>query len=80
MISMELSSVQHNRVESARLAQATAEYEARGGRITQGACFTGTPVPAKRRDWVDPETVPKRKPRPMSLADRKRLRKMTEAV
>ncbi|MBX8528512.1 hypothetical protein K5D32_02495 [Pseudomonas cichorii] len=80
MISLELSSIQHNRVESARLAQAMAEYESRGGNITQGSCFTGKPVPPKRRDWVDPETVLKRKPRPMSLAERQRLRQMAEAI
>jgi len=80
MISLELSSIQHNRVESARLAQAMAEYESRGGGITQGACFTGKPVPPKRRDWVDPETVLKRKPRPMSLVERRRLRQMAEAI
>lgn len=80
MISLELNSIQHNRVESARLAQAMAEYESRGGNITQGACFTGKPVPPKRRDWVDPETVLKRKPRPISLAERRRLRQMAEAI
>jgi hypothetical protein len=80
MISLELSSIQHNRVESARLTQAMAEYESRGGGITHGACFTGKPIPPKRRDWVDPETVLKRKPRPMSLAERRRLRQMAEAI
>lgn len=80
MISLELSSIQHNRVESARLAQAMAEYEGRGGNITQGACFTGTPIPPKRRDWIDPETVLKRKPPRISAAERKRLRQMAEAI
>lgn len=80
MISLELSSIQHNRVESVRLAQAMAEYEARKGKITYGECFTGNPVPPKRRDWVDPETVLKRKPPRISAAERKRLRQMTEAI
>lgn len=79
-VSLELSSIQHNRVESARLAQAMAEYESRGGGITQGACFTSKPVPPKRRDWVDPETVLKRKPSRISAAERKRLRQMAEAI
>lgn len=79
-VSLELSSIQHNRVESARLAQAMAEYESRGGGITQGTCFTGKPVPPKRRDWVDPETVLKRKPSRISAAERKRLRHMAEAI
>lgn len=80
MISLELSSIQHNRVESARLAQAMAEYERRGGNITQGACFTGKPIPPKRRVWIDPETVLKRKPPRISAAERKRLRQMAEAI
>jgi hypothetical protein len=80
MISLELSSIQHNRVESARLAQAMAEYEARKGKITYGECFTGKPVPPKRRDWVDPETVLKRKTRNISPAGRKQLRKMAESL
>ena len=79
-ISLELSSIQHNSVESARLAQAMAEYESRGGSITKGACFTGKPIPPKRRDWVDPETVLKRKTRHISPAGRKQLRQMAEAL
>jgi hypothetical protein len=79
-VSLELSSIQHNRVESVRLAQAMAAYEQSGGRITQGACFTGKPIPPKRRDWIDPETVLKRKPPRISAAERKRLRQMAEAI
>jgi hypothetical protein len=79
-VSLELSSIQHNRGESARLAQAMAEYERRGGRVQQGTCFTGTPIPPKRRDWVDPETVLKRKTRNISPAGRKQLRQMAEAL
>jgi len=79
-VSLELSSIQHNRGESARLAQAMAEYESRGGRVQQGTCFTGTPIPPKRRDWVDPETVLKRKTRNISPAGRKQLRKMAESL
>jgi hypothetical protein len=79
-VSLELSSIQHNRGESSRLAQAMAEYESRGGRVLQGTSFTGTPIPPKRRDWVDPETVLKRKTRNISPAGRKQLRKMAEAL
>ena len=79
-VSLELSSIQHKRVESIRLAQAMADYESRGGRIQQGACFTGKPVPPKRRDWIDPETVLKRKQPRISATERKRLRQMAEAI
>jgi len=80
MISLELSSIQHNRVESVRLGQAMAEYEARQGKITYGECFTGKPIPPKRRDWVDRETVLKRKQLRISAAERKRLRQMAEVI
>ena len=80
MISFSLSPDAPTLCKSAEFAAAMAAYEQNGGRITQGSCFTGTPIPPKRRDWVDPETVLKRKPRPMSLAERRRLRQMTEAI
>lgn len=80
MISFSLNPEAANRLDSARLAQAMAEYEAREGKITYGECFTGKPNPPKRRDWIDPETVLKRKPPRISAAERKRLRQMTEAI
>ena len=80
MISFSLNPEAANRLDSARLAQAMAEYEARQGKITYGECFTGKPNPPKRRDWIDPETVLKRKPPRISAAERKRLRQMAEAI
>ena len=80
MISFSLNPEAANRLDSARLAQAMAEYEARQGKITYGECFTGKPIPPKRRDWVDPDTVLKRKPPRISAAERKRLRQMAEAI
>jgi len=80
MISFSLSPDAPTLSKSAEFAAAMAAYEQAGGRVTQGACFTGKPIPPKRRDWVDPETVLKRKPRPMSLAERRRLRQMAEAI
>ncbi len=74
MISFSLNQETLNRLESARLAQAMPEFENRGGSITQGACFSGQPLPPKRRDWVDPETVLKRKTRNISPAGSKHLR------
>lgn len=80
MISFSLNQEAANRMESARLAAAMAEFEGRGGRIQQGSCFTGTPIPPKRRDWIDPETVLKRKTRVISPAGRKQLRAMANAL
>jgi hypothetical protein len=80
MISFSLSPDAPTLSKSAEFADAMAAYEQCGGRITQGACFTGTPIPPKRRDWIDPETVLKRKTRNISPAGRKQLRQMAEAL
>jgi hypothetical protein len=80
MISFSLSPDAPTLSKSAEFAAAMAAYEQSGGRITQGSCFTGTPIPPKRRDWVDPETVLKRKTRNISPAGRKQLRQMAEAL
>jgi hypothetical protein len=80
MISFSLSPDAPTLSKSVEFAAAMAAYEQNGGRITKGSCFTGTPIPPKRRDWVDPETVLKRKPPRISAAERKRLRQMTEAI
>lgn len=80
MISFSLNQETQNRLESARLAQAMAEFESRGGSITQGASFTGQPIPPKRRNWVDPKTVLKRKTRNISPAGRKHLRQARDEV
>jgi hypothetical protein len=80
MISNHLTQVEHLRPSADALAQQVAQYLAAGGKISQGASFTGTPIPPKRRDWIDPETVLKRKPPRISAAERKRLRHMAEAI
>jgi len=80
MTSFSLSPDTSNRDKSAEFAAAMAAYERGGGRITHGECFTGNPVPPKRRDWIDPETVLKRKARPMTLAQRRALGKATGAL
>jgi hypothetical protein len=80
MISNHLTQVEHLRPSADALAQQVAQYLAAGGKISQGASFTGTPIPPKRRDWVDPETVLKRKTRNISPAGRKQLRKMAESL
>lgn len=80
MISNHLTQVEHLRPSADALAQQVAQYLAAGGKISQGASFTGAPIPPKRRDWVDPETVLKRKTRNISPAGRKQLRKMEESL
>lgn len=64
MISLELSMVQHNKAESARLAAAMDEFLSRGGQVSQ---FVG-PIPAPRpygyRTAPAPVASPDRKPLP----------------
>jgi len=80
MISFSLNPDAQNRIKSAELAEAVAEFESRGGQILQGACFTGNPIPPKRRDWIDPDTVLKRRPRVLSAAERGRLHRRARVV
>jgi hypothetical protein len=80
MISFSLNPDAQNRIKSAELAEAVAEFESRGGQILQGECFTGNPIPPKRRDWIDPDTVLKRRPRVLSAAERGRLQRMARVV
>lgn len=79
MMTTELSAIQRNSVESARLAAAMAEFEMRGGEVRQVGVFKPEPKPM-RRNWVDPETVLNRKPPVMSRRDRNALRKMAAAI
>ncbi|UZJ58239.1 hypothetical protein OKW98_16685 [Pseudomonas sp. KU26590] len=80
MISFSLNPDAENRIKSAELAEAVAEFESRGGQIFQGECFTGNPIPPKRRDWIDPDTVLKRRSRVLSAAERGRLQRRVRVV
>ncbi|MEE3929689.1 hypothetical protein V2I84_05360 [Pseudomonas viridiflava] len=79
MMTTELSAIQRNSIESNRLAAAMAEYQRRGGQVRQVGVFEFSPKPP-RREWVDPETVLRRKPPVMSRRDRKTLRMMAEGL
>jgi hypothetical protein len=79
MVTTELSAIQRNAAESQRLAQAMAEFQNRGGKIAQVAGFTPSPAP-RRTDWVDPETVLRRKPSGLRRAERVMLRQMAGAL
>ncbi|WP_092405963.1 hypothetical protein [Pseudomonas sp. NFACC02] len=80
MISLNLSSVKEKQIESERLANAMNDFWKRpGGSFQLLESFQSKPRPA-RRNWIDPETVLKRKPPRISAAERKRLRQMTESI
>jgi hypothetical protein len=79
MMTTELSFIQRNAVESARLAAAMAEFETRGGQVRQVGVFKPQPAPP-RKDWVDPDTVLKRRGVQLTRAERFRVRAMAEAI
>lgn len=80
MISLNLNAVRTKQGESERIAAATADFWSRpGSTFKELPPVRMKPKPA-RRDWVDPETVLKRRPKPISAADRKTLRKMADSI
>lgn len=50
-------------MNESQLAPAVADFFARGGRITTLPGYEPAPLPP-RSDWIDPETVLKRRPKP----------------
>jgi hypothetical protein len=80
MISLNLNAVREKQTESERIAAAMADFWTRpGGTFKELPPVRMKPRPA-RRDWVDPETVFKRRPKPISAAERKALRKMADSL
>lgn len=80
MISLNLNAVRAKQTESDEIAIAMADFWKRpGGNFKELPPVRMVPKPP-RRDWVDPETILKRKPRKLTLAERRALRKMTEAL
>jgi len=79
MVTTELSFIQRNSVESARLAALMEDFEQRGGQVEQVDTYKPG-LPPLRRDWIDPDTVLKRKDPVMSRRDRNALKAMAEAL
>ena len=63
----------------AELEAAKAAFVANGGRVSKVPGFCPQPAPA-RKNWVDPETVLKRKRRSPSASDRAALRRMADEL
>lgn len=79
MMTTELSAIQRNQIESARLAHAVAEFEKRGGQVIQAGEFNPK-QPRRRSEWIDPATVLNRKGAFLGRAERDRLRIMAESL
>ncbi|MNI08404.1 hypothetical protein D3C87_1406410 [compost metagenome] len=80
MISNHLNLVEQHRTDAESISERVAQYLAAGGHIEQLKCPPRKPLPPPRSEKIDPETVLKRRPKPISAADRKALRKMSESL
>lgn len=80
MISNHLSMVEAMRKNADSISARTAEFLASGGQIDQLKSPPRNPLPPPRSQKIDPGTVLKRKPKALSAADRKALRKMVDSL
>ncbi|BBP60406.1 hypothetical protein [Pseudomonas sp. St316] len=80
MISNHLSLVEHHRPQADRISEKIAQFLAAGGQIDELPSPPRNPIPPARSTRIDPETVLKRKPRKLTLAERRALRKMADSL
>ncbi|MCW0921386.1 hypothetical protein OK411_13445 [Pseudomonas sp. RG1] len=80
MISLNLNAVRAKQSESERIEAAMADFWARpGGNYQELPTARMKPKPPRSKK-IDPETVLKRRPKPISAAERKALRKMADSI
>lgn len=80
MISNHLSLVEHHRPQADSLSEKVAQFLAAGGQIAELKSPPRNPIPPPRSTRIDPETVLKRRPKKLTLAERRALRKMADAL
>jgi hypothetical protein len=80
MISNHLNLIKQQRQRAESINDQVAQYLSTGGRIEQLKSPPRNPLPPPRSNKIDPETVLKRRPKPISAADRKALRKMADSL
>ena len=80
MISNHLNLVEQHRPQAEAISDQVAQYLAAGGEIAQLRSPPRNPLPPPRSQKIAPETVLKRRPEPLSAADRKALRKMADTL
>ncbi|WP_180698932.1 hypothetical protein [Pseudomonas crudilactis] len=80
MISNHLNLVEQHRPDAESIADRIAQYLAAGGRIDQLKSPPRNPLPPPRSNKIDPETVLKRRPKPISADDRRALHKMADSI
>ena len=80
MISNHLNLIEQQRQYAESINDQVAQFLADGGQIDQLKSPPSNPLPPPRSNKIDPETVLKRRPKPISAADRKALRKMADSL
>ena len=80
MISNHINLVEQQRQRAEALSDQVAQFIAAGGQIAQLKNPPRNPLPPPRSNRIDPETVLKRKPKGLSLAERRTLRKMADSL
>jgi len=80
LISNRLNLIEQQLQHAESINDQVAQYLATGGRIEQLKSPPRNPLPPPRSNKIDPETVLKRRPKPISAADRKALRKMADSI
>ena len=80
MISNHLNLMEQHKPDAESISERVAQYLAAGGQIAQLKSPPRNPLPPPRSKKIDPETVLKRRPKPISAADRKALRNMADSL
>lgn len=80
MISNHINLVEQQRQRAEAISDQIAQFLAAGGQIAQLKSPPRNPLPPARSNRIDPETVLKRKPKGLSLAERRTLRKMADSL
>ncbi|KWV72404.1 MULTISPECIES: hypothetical protein [Pseudomonas] len=80
MISNHLNAVRAKQAESARIEEAMADFWTRPGTSFKELPSARMKPKPPRSNKIDPETVLKRRPKPISAPDRRALRKMADAI
>ncbi|WP_130905338.1 hypothetical protein [Pseudomonas sp. Sample_22] len=80
MFSNHLNLVEAQRQRAEAISAQVAQFLAANGQIEQLKSPPRNPLPPPRSTRIAPETVLKRRPKPISAAERKALRKMADSL
>ncbi|MDD0999303.1 hypothetical protein M5G20_26035 [Pseudomonas sp. TNT2022 ID1044] len=80
MISNLKYDIEFRREKTQELSRQVEQHIAAGGRLSRSEPAHINPPLAERSTKIDPETVLKRKPKRLNLAERKALRKLADSL